>query len=329
MHFQCFLWPSDGKKKIAYRQQNRIDLFFKLPMWSITVHLAQMAFQLPTGLFSLACHVAWMIYFQYTVLISNKFAIWINWKHEIMTIVFASLAVLLPHLCTIILYLRTKKGKLQKEEDDFRTKSSREMEKWRKRVKELWIGRERKGKILALWHGDCIHKARSTRAACTRFWNSSPQSMSTVCFAFHFSARLPCSSQLDCPRTACGQEAQPAPWHASPPGTPSYWLLHALERKPAITEPPCATSCDAQRIEPSSAGAVKAREFVPAAQSVGILWACNCLGLFIIVRAWCAEGSFFPVLGEGMYGLHFCFFPYLSNIFSSTCWCCSVSAVAH
>lgn len=139
----AFYGPQTGKKKKAYRQQNRINLFFKLPMWSITVHPAQLDFQLPRGLFSLACHVAWMIYFQYTVSISNKFAIWINWKHEIMTIAFASLAVLLLSFCTIILYLCTKKGKHRKEEDDFRKKSSREMEKRKKRVEGLWIGKEK------------------------------------------------------------------------------------------------------------------------------------------------------------------------------------------
>ena len=43
----------------------------------------------------------------------------------------------------IILYLHTKKGKHQKEEDNFRTKSSREIEKLRKRVKGLGIRREK------------------------------------------------------------------------------------------------------------------------------------------------------------------------------------------
>lgn len=121
------------EKKKAYRQQNRINLFFKLPMWSITVHPAQLDFQLPRGLFSLACHVAWMIYFQYTVSISNKFAIWINWKHEIMTIVFASLAVLLLSFCTIILYLCAKKGKHRKQEDDFR---KNQVGRWRNEGRE-------------------------------------------------------------------------------------------------------------------------------------------------------------------------------------------------
>lgn len=84
-----------------------------------------------------------MIYFQYIVLISYTFAIWFNWKHEIIATVFASLVVLSLYLCMILFYLCIIKGKLQKEDGDFRTNSSREMKKWMKSVKGLWMGREK------------------------------------------------------------------------------------------------------------------------------------------------------------------------------------------
>lgn len=146
MHAQYFLWPPDWGKK-GDRPFSRMNLFFKLPMWWITVESAQLAFQLPRGLFSLACHVAWMIYLQYTPLISNKFVIWINWKHKIMTIAFAFLGVLLLYLCLSILYLNIKKGKYQKEEDYCERTLSREMEKWRKKVKVLLTGRQKEKEI--------------------------------------------------------------------------------------------------------------------------------------------------------------------------------------
>lgn len=126
MHTEYFPVASRLGKKKSYRQQSRMNLFFKLPMWSITVKPAQMAFQLPKALFFLACHVAWMIYFQNNTLISNKFVLWINWKHKIMTIGFAFLGVLRLYLWIFVLYLYIKKGKYQKEESDCERHLSRD-----------------------------------------------------------------------------------------------------------------------------------------------------------------------------------------------------------
>jgi len=64
-----------------------------------------------------------------------------------MTIVFASLALFLLYLCTLLLYLHIKKGKLQQEEDDFRTKSSREM---KGEGKGLFIGQRKKTKDISV-----------------------------------------------------------------------------------------------------------------------------------------------------------------------------------
>lgn len=146
MHTEYFPVASRLGKKKSYRQQSRMNLFFKLPMWSITVKPAQMAFQLPKALFFLACHVAWMIYFQNNTLISNKFVLWINWKHKIMTIGFAFLGVLRLYLWIFVLYLYIKKGKYQKEESDCERHLSREMETLRKKVKVLLMGRQKKKK---------------------------------------------------------------------------------------------------------------------------------------------------------------------------------------
>lgn len=118
-----------GKQKVVYRWPSRTKKFFKPPLWSITVHAIQLTFQLTRRLFSQACHVTQMIYFQYNTLICNKTVIWINGKHEITAIRFASLAVLLLYLCTLLLHLHIKKGELQWEEDSFQTKRGKK-EKW-------------------------------------------------------------------------------------------------------------------------------------------------------------------------------------------------------
>lgn len=230
-----------------------------------------------------------MIYSQYNALISNKFAIWVNWKHEIMTIVFAFLAVLLLYLCTLLLHLRIKKGKLQWEENGFWTKSKGEMEKCRRRIMGLWIGRK-KGKILVLWHGDCMHEARSIRAVFMRLWDSHPQSMSTACSAspdgcLHYSL-APCAwASLDYTVERIDTK-----------------VLHTLEREPAIVEPRSnLTPCILQRAVLSNLEGHEAwRNHFSIPTS---------LGLMLTVEAWCAHSSFFSrgILGE--------------SIFSNTPWC--------
>lgn len=143
-----------------------MNLLFKLPMWSITMQPAQLAFQLPRDLFSWACHVAWMIYFQYTTLTSNKFVFWINWKQKIMT-------VHLLYLWIFILYLYIKKGKYQKEEGDCGRHLSREMETLRKKVTDGKT--ERKGNTLVVCCGNHTHKAGSAS-----FVHSSGRAVSRV-----------------------------------------------------------------------------------------------------------------------------------------------------
>lgn len=210
-----------------------------------------------------------MIYSQYNALISNKFAIWVNWKHEIMTIVFAFLAVLLLYLCTLLLHLRIKKGKLQWEENGFWTKSKGEMEKCRRRIMGLWIGRK-KGKILVLWHGDCMHEARSIRAVFMRLWDSHPQSMSTACSAspdgcLHYSL-APCAwASLDYTVECIDTK-----------------VLHTLEREPAIVEPRSnLTPCILQRAVLSNLEGHEAwRNHFSIPTS---------LGLMLTVEAWCAH----------------------------------------
>lgn len=116
------------QQKVVYRWTSRIKKFFKPSLWSITVYSIQLTFQLSRRPFSQACHVTQMIYFQYNALICNKFVIWINGKHEITAILFASLAVSLLYLCILLLHLHIKKGKLQWEEDSFWTKQE---ERWK------------------------------------------------------------------------------------------------------------------------------------------------------------------------------------------------------
>lgn len=280
-------------------------------MWSITVHPAQLAFQLPRGLFSLSCHVAGMIYFQYIVLISYKFTISINWKHEIIAIVFASLVVLTLYLCMVSFYLCITKWKLQKEEGDFRKNSSSEMKKWRKSVKDLATGRERKDmkdiSVMTWWY---IHKARSIKATCRWFWNSSPQSMSETCSASFLSFFCTAALQLAAGLPAlCAQAGSPActtaceyTWH-----TELWSVACSGEGSSHNWAPMCNLALCTLH---GAAGAMEARVFFPASQVVGILRTCNFLGLMLIIYAWCAEGSFFPrlTLGGKTYGLHFCFF---------------------
>lgn len=92
IHVKYFLWhPDKGKKAIDSKIKWLYCLSYLCSLTlSIKLQTAQLAFQLPRGLFSWARHVAWMIYFQYTnILISNKFVFWINWKYKIMTVMFA------------------------------------------------------------------------------------------------------------------------------------------------------------------------------------------------------------------------------------------------
>lgn len=80
------------------------------------------------------------------------------------------------------------------------------------------------------------------------------------------------------------------------------WVLHTLEREPAIAEPHSnLTPCTVQRAVLSNLEGHKAWRVhfsIPAS-----------LGLMLTAEAWCAHGSFFPrgILGE--------------SFFSNTPWC--------